>query len=147
MTKVSCSNASFSPLFLEEGAAAPAHSELNVAVQKLLNTHVLISLTDTHGIIIYANAKFCAVSGYTEIELLGQTHSLINSGYHSKEFIAQLWQIISKGETWHGQFCNRRKNGEIYWVDSTIAPLFNEAGEPYQYLSIRRDITEQKMPN
>ena len=144
MTKVSCSNASFSPLFLEEGAAAPAHSELNVAVQKLLNTHVLISLTDTQGIIIYANEKFCAVSGYTEIELLGQTHSLINSGYHSKEFIAQLWQIISKGETWHGQFCNRRKNGEIYWVDSTIAPLFNEAGEPYQYLSIRRDITEQK---
>ena len=122
----------------------PTHSELNVAVQKLLNTHVLISLTDTQGIIIYANEKFCAVSGYTEAELLGQTHSIINSGYHSKEFIAQLWQIISKGETWHGQFCNRRKNGEIYWVDSTIAPLLNEAGEPYQYLSIRRDITEQK---
>jgi len=144
MTKASRSNALFSPSFLGNGTAMPVHSELNVAVQKLLNTHVLISLTDTQGIIVYANEKFCAVSGYTETELLGQTHSLINSGYHTKEFIAQLWHIISKGETWHGQFCNRRKDGELYWVDSTIAPLLNEAGEPYQYLSIRRDITEQK---
>lgn len=58
--------------------------------------------------------------------------------------MAEVWRTISNGETWHGQFCNRGKTGKLYWVDSTIAPLLNEAGDPTQYLSIRRDITEQK---
>jgi PAS domain S-box-containing protein len=90
------------------------------------------------------NEKFCAVSGYSKTELLNKTHSIINSGYHDKDFIKTLWQTISSGQTWEGQFCNRRKNGEPYWVDSTIAPLLDETGKPYQYLSIRRDITQQK---
>ncbi|MDD5228905.1 MAG: response regulator [Methylococcales bacterium] len=144
MTESSCSSVSFSPFFLDSDSNVPLHPELNVAIQKVVNTHVLISLTDERGIIFYVNEKFCAVSGYSESELLGQTHYLINSGYHDSEFMREVWQTITTGKTWHGQFCNRRKNGELYWVDSTIAPLLNGLGEPSQYLSIRRDITEQK---
>jgi PAS domain S-box-containing protein len=140
MSNVPHSNPSFSPLFSD----VSEHSELNTAAQKLLNDHVLISLTDAKGIILHVNEKFCAVSGYSKAEIIGQPHRIINSGYHEKSFIKQLWQTISQGQTWHGQFCNRRKNGELYWVDSTIAPIVDEEGKPYEYLSIRREITEQK---
>jgi PAS domain S-box-containing protein len=140
MTKALRFDAPFSPIFSD----LTERFELNSAAQKLLNRHVLISLTDLDGLILYANEKFCEVSGYTIEELVGQTHAIINSGYHDKTFIAQLWQTISSGETWHGQFCNRRKNGEFYWVDSTIAPLLKGCDKPCQYLSIRREITEQK---
>jgi len=140
MTKALRTDTPFSPIFSD----STERFELNSAAQKLLNRHVLISLTDLDGLILYANKKFCEVSGYTMEELIGQTHAIINSGYHDKAFIEQLWQALLSGKTWHGQFCNRQKNGEIYWVDSTIAPLLNADGKPYQYLSIRREITEQK---
>jgi PAS domain S-box-containing protein len=140
MTEATCSNDYFSPLFSD----LTNHSESDAAALKLLNTHVLISLTDMNGVILDVNEKFCTVSGYSKTELVGQPHSIINSGYHDKAFIENLWQTISKGETWQGQFCNRRKNGELYWVDSTIAPLQNSEGKSSQYISIRRDITEQK---
>jgi PAS domain S-box-containing protein len=140
MTNISPSNAIFSPYF----SNAANHSELNVAMQKLVNRHVLISLTDKQGSILYVNEKFCDVSGFSEDELVGQTHKIINSGYHDADFMTHVWQTISVGKTWRGQFCNRCKNGELYWVDSTIEPLLDETGKPYQYLSIRRDITEQK---
>ncbi|MDD2864187.1 MAG: response regulator [Methylococcales bacterium] len=140
MTTAFASSNHFSPVFPD----LTNHLELNIAAQKLLNAHVLISLTDVNGAILDANEKFCAVSGYNKAELLGKSHSIINSGYHDKAFMKELWKTISSGQTWHGQFCNRKKNGELYWVDSTIAPLLDESGKPYQYLSIRRDITEQK---
>lgn len=136
MTQAFCSNNDFSDQFLTP--------KLNTAVQNQLNLHVLISITDTDGVILYANEKFCAVSGYGEDELVGQTHDIVKSGYHDKDFIAQVWNTISSGQTWYGQFCNRKKNGELYWVDSTIAPLLDAENKPYQYLSIRCDITQQK---
>lgn len=140
MTTDFASSNHFQPVFSD----LANHLELNTAAQKLLNAHVLISLTDVNGVILDANEKFCAVSGYCKSELLGKSHSIINSGYHDKAFMKTLWETISSGKTWHGQCCNRRKNGELYWVDSTIAPLLDETGKIYQYLSIRRDITEQK---
>jgi len=136
MTKAFCSNNDFSAQFLT--------AELNSAVQNQLNMHVLISITDVNGVILYANEKFCAVSGYNQNELIGKNHNIVNSGHHDKAFIADVWDTISNGKTWHGQFCNRKKNGELYWVDSTIAPLLDVKNRPYQYLSIRCDITEQK---
>lgn len=140
MTNVLPSNSAFSSFFLN----APTHSELNVAVQKLVNRHVLMSLTDKQGVILYANEKFCDVSGFNQTELVGQTHKIINSSYHDADFMNHVWKTISEKKTWRGQFCNRRKNGELYWVDSTIEPLLNEQGEIENYLSIRIDITEQK---
>ena len=116
----------------------------NTELLGAIGAHALISITDTQGRIVYANDKFCQVSGYTEQELLGQDHRIINSGHHDKDYIRNMWRTIAGGETWQGEFCNRRKNGSFYWVDSSIVPLLDEADKPHRYISIRRDITTLK---
>lgn len=116
----------------------------NRELLEALENHVLISLTDTQGHIVYANEMFCKVSGFTKEELLGQDHGIVNSGYHDKEYIRSMWNTIAGGQVWRGEFCNRRKNGELYWVDSTIAPLLDQTGKPKQYISIRRDTSTRK---
>ena len=109
-----------------------------------IDTAALFSLTDHKAHILMANENFCKISGYSLRELIGKNHNIVNSGFHSKEFFKKLWSQIGSGKIWQGEICNRTKNGEIYWVDSTIIPFLNEQGVPYQYLSIRFDITERK---
>jgi PAS domain S-box-containing protein len=128
----------------KEQLTVAEHARLNAELRAALNTHALVSITDRQGRIVYANDQFCQVSAYSLEELLGQDHRIVNSGYHGKEYIRSLWETISQGRIWQGVFCNRNKNGHLYWVDSTITPLLDETGTPYQYISIRRDITAQK---
>ena len=116
----------------------------NKGLLEALEAHVWISISDVRGRIVYANDMFCKLSGYSPQELIGQDHRLVNSGHHDQDYIRSMWHTIAGGHVWRGEFCNRNKSGELYWVDSTIAPLLDKDGKPKQYLSIRRDITRRK---
>lgn len=109
-----------------------------------IGQHALVSAADAKGKIIHVNDRFCETSGYSRDELLGKNHNIINSGIHPPGFFKDMWQQISSGKNWHAEICNRAKNGELYWVDSTIVPLKNEGGEIVRYISVRIDITEHK---
>ena len=109
-----------------------------------LNTmdhHNIVSVTDVTGRITYANEKFCEISGYRREELLGQNHRIIKSGFHPKSYYEGMWRTISQGKVWSGVTCNRKKDGESYWVESTIVPFLDSNGKPYKYVSARTDIT------
>ncbi len=105
---------------------------------------VLISETDTRGVITYANPRFCEVSGYTLEELLGKPHNIIRHPDMPKEVFKDLWDHLKAGKIWQGEIKNRRKDGSHYWVLATVGPIFDEKGEIRSYVSMRVDITAQK---
>ncbi|MCX8995698.1 EAL domain-containing protein [Rhizobiaceae bacterium BDR2-2] len=113
-------------------------------ISDALNNAAIVARTDVRGTITFANSKFCEISGYSEEELIGANHRILRSGVHDKAFFRDMYRVITQGGIWHGEICNRRKNGNFYWVDTTIVPHFDDAGRLASYTAVRFDITGRK---
>ncbi|MCK4743348.1 MAG: response regulator [Sulfuriflexus sp.] len=120
-------------------SAALRESKFNTIA---MDQHGIVSSADIKGRILDVNDKFCEVSGYSRAELLGRNHRILKSDYHPAIFYEEMWHSISRGKVWHGTICNLDRDGNKYWVDSTIVPFLDDKGKPYKYVSVRTDITE-----
>ena len=126
---------------LNDGFSPHVHADF---IGRALNVAAIVAVTDIKGDITYVNSKFCEISGYSESELIGFNHRMLKTGKHPTAFFRTMYRQIARGEAWHGEICNRRKDGSLYWVDTTIVPHMAENGKPDSYTSIRFDITARK---
>ncbi|MBC7382547.1 MAG: PAS domain S-box protein [Bacteroidia bacterium] len=118
--------------------------QLLQAYEQAIDENIISSITDTFGTIVHANKKFCEISQYSVDEVIGQNHSIINSGYHTKTFFKNLWDTIENGKVWHNEIKNKAKDGTNYWVDTVIVPVKDQNGKNTHYLSLRTLITTRK---
>lgn len=117
----------------------------DLAKQKFaLDQHAIVSITDLAGTITYANDKLCEISGFSQDQLIGSNHRMINAGVQPKSFFANMWRTILEGKVWHGEICNRARSGALYWVQATIVPLVDAHNNPEQFIAIRTEITARK---
>lgn len=103
-----------------------------------------VVITDLNGNIEYVNPKFAEITGYTFNEVMAKNPKVLKSGLASHDMYQELWKTISSGNTWRGEFNNKKKNGELYWELASISPILNEKGEITHYIGIKEDITERK---
>lgn len=111
----------------------------------IVDKYVIMSSTDTKGIIMYASEAFCNISGYSKKELIGSNHNIVRHPDMPKELFKELWKTIQNGKTWKGEIKNLKKDGGFYWVEATIEPKFNTEGKIIAYEAIRTDITAKKL--
>ena len=115
----------------------------DLAYQKFaLDQHAIVSITNRDGDLVYANDKLCEISGYARAELMQKNTRLMGSGIHPPEFFQRLWDTVGSGQVWRAEMCNRNKLGQLYWVNATIVPLRDKAGQISMYMAICSDITD-----
>ena len=114
------------------------------AFKQAIDTNIICTITDAKGVITYANDRFCRISKFTQEELIGKTHNIVNSGYHPKDYFVNIWKTITAGNAWTGELKNKAKDGTYYWVESVIIPIKDKADTINGYLSLRILINEQK---
>jgi PAS domain S-box-containing protein len=125
----------------ERKRAEEAARKLSQAIEYSPATVVI---TNRDGVIEYVNPTFCEVTGYTLEEAIGQNPRILKSGVHAPEYYQAMWSVLTAGQHWHGEFCNKKKNGELYWEYASISPIKNEYGETTHYVGVKEDVTERK---
>jgi PAS domain S-box-containing protein len=105
---------------------------------------VSIVITNRNGEIEYVNPQFCKITGYTADEARGQNPRILKSDYTSQDEYTLLWETILAGKVWRGEFCNRKKNNDLFWESASISPVLNAAGEISHFVAVKEDITERK---
>ena len=128
-------------LYIEQKRTEDFNQKLSKATEQ---SPAAIVITNTEGIIEYINPKFTKVTGYSLEEAIGQNPRILKSGKHDKEFYKKLWNTVLSGKEWKGELRNKKKNGDLFWENVRISPIFNESGEITHLLAIKEDITEKK---
>lgn len=116
--------------------------QLSVAVEQ---SPVSVVITNLKGEITYVNRRFTECTGYTDEEVLGQNPRILKSDHTSPEQYRELWDTITRGEEWRGEFRNKKKNGDLYWESVVISPIRNSDGKTSYFLAVKEDITERKV--
>ncbi|ACN16417.1 multidomain fusion protein (N:DNA-binding domain/C:signal transduction histidine kinase) [Desulforapulum autotrophicum HRM2] len=135
------STAHSTPPFFMNGRPEEEIRKLLRAVEESPSSVVI---TDAFGAIEYVNTKFCEVTGYTVSEVLGQNPRVLNSDIQSKAFYREMWETLSQGQEWRGEFCNKKKDGTLYWEHASISPLCDARGNITHYVAVKEDVTETK---
>ena len=119
-------------------------SRLSLLSRSVEQSPNYIVITDVEGAIEYVNPSFTENVGYSLDEARGQNPRILNSGFHSEAFYKKLWDTILSGNDWRGEFRNKKKNGELYWENAVISPVFNEEGKITHFVAVKEDTTERK---
>ena len=115
------------------------------SLQSALFNSSAVAITNKEGVIKKVNSRFVELTGYAENKLVNKSFKLLNSGYHSKEFYKDMWDTINSGKVWQGEFRNKNKKGDIFWVHTHIFPIKNVDGKVEEFWSTRQDVTEKKI--
>ena len=110
--------------------------------KKAIDESSIVSKTDKNGLITFVNKKFCEISGYEEDELIGKSHNIVRHPSMTKEFFNNLWKTITNKEIFKGVIVNKKKNGLVYYVDTTIIPILDENKNIEEFIAIIHDITK-----
>ena len=127
-----------------ESGAKERTSELKKLSEAVKQSPASVVITDKDGKIEYVNPKFCEVTGYSKEEAIGGNPRILKTDSHPEDFYKELWKTISSGSEWHGEFCNKKKNGEIFWESASISPITDSNGSITNYVAVKEDITARR---
>ncbi len=121
-----------------------AEERLRKLSRAVMSSPSSVVITNAEGIIEYVNPKFCEVTGYSSREAIGENPRILNAGHQPRNFYETLWKTIKGGREWRGEFCNKKKNGEIYWESASISPIQDEDQKITHFVAIKEDITKSR---
>jgi PAS domain S-box-containing protein len=137
--------AKYTELKKERTERLHAQEENRQLAEAVKNSPVSIVITDREGSIEYVNPKFTELTQYSFDEAIGKNPRILNADVQSKQHFESMWNTILAGKDWHGEFCNRRKNGELFWELASISPILDEDGTIRHFVAVKEDITTRKL--